>query len=140
MHPPHHMHASHNLAQQGQRGRGEGVACGLCPAILLSSFLPLHPLTLVTGLGLSLAYTLTWCHCGRRSGQGGRGCLCWKGRCDQQPGTWKLWAAGLSQAHPTISSQEDPLQSGEKRAGSPTIFRSGSGDAKRANLIFGCIN
>lgn len=75
------------------------MACGLCPAILPSSFLPLHLLTSVTLLGLGLVYTLTWCHCGHHSGQVGRGCLCWKGRGDQQPsplgpGTWELqgWA------------------------------------------------
>lgn len=71
------------------------MACGLCPAILLSSFLLLHPLTLVTRLGLGLAYTLTWCHCGRHGGQGGRGCLCWKGRCDQQPSHLGPGSCGL---------------------------------------------
>ena len=60
------------------------MACALCPAILPSSFL-LHLLTLVTRLGLGLAYTLTCCNCGQHSGQEGWGCLCWKGRCDQQP-------------------------------------------------------
>lgn len=86
MHPPHHTHASHNLAslpRTKRKGRRGGV--WLCPAILLSSFLPLHPFTLVTRLGLGPADMLTWCHRGRHGGQGGRGCLCCKGRCDQQP-------------------------------------------------------
>lgn len=51
-----HMQAT-TWPREDKEERGEGVAFGLCPAILPSSFLPLHLLTSVTLLGLGLAYS-----------------------------------------------------------------------------------
>lgn len=132
-----HMQATPGPARiKRKRRRGDLWAMPSHLALILPTPPP------ITLLGLGPAYTLTWCHCGRHSGQGGRGCLCWKGRGDQQPsplgpGTWDLGAAGLGQAHPTIPSPEDLLKNEE--AGPPAIFRPGPGDANRANLTFGYI-
>lgn len=45
-------------------------------------------------------------------------------------GTWEPWAAGPSQAHPTIPNQEGPLKSGEERAGPQPSSGLGPGKSK----------